>query len=126
MENEKNTLPEDSWFDNLLNPNSAEKEIEADEQAVSGSGLASIADMELEKILKESASENYDPVVEEALLTPEFSEEAPAEVPVEEPAPQMTADAPLEDAAEPISFEEEETPVADEAEASEEVAADAE
>lgn len=120
MENEKNTLPEDSWFDNLLNPNGAEKEIEADEHAVSGSGLSSIADMELEKILTESAAENYDSVAEDDLLASEPLETELPEEPMEEPSPEAAEEMSAEDAAAPCN--EEEAPTPDEAEASEEAA----
>lgn len=68
MENEKNIPPEDSWFDSLMSPEGSAEEIKADELAVSGSGLAQIGDMELEKILKEASSEEWDPAAAEALL----------------------------------------------------------
>ena len=68
MENEKKNLPEDSWFDSLLPPEGNAEEIQADELAVAGSGLAEIGDMELEKILKEASSEEWDPAAAEALL----------------------------------------------------------
>ena len=67
MENEKNKLPEDNWFDNLISPDGTAEEIKADELAVSGSGLTDIGDMELEKILKETSLNEADLTAEETL-----------------------------------------------------------
>lgn len=90
MENEKNNLPEDSWFDNLLPPEGSDQEIGADELAVAGSGLTNLGDMELEKILREAALEESDPVAEEMLLAPDsFDLEL---VSIEEPS-ELTAEA---------------------------------
>ena len=47
MENEKNKLPEDNWFDNLISPDGTAEEIKADEKSSTGSDLTDIGDMEL-------------------------------------------------------------------------------
>ena len=56
MENEKNNNPfEDSdWFDGLIDPAAGEDEIGTDEHAIADHDMASLSDIELEKIIQES------------------------------------------------------------------------
>lgn len=119
MEN-KNTpvQPDDnSWFDEWLKNDDPATEIGADEQALSGSGLTDISDMELERILRETAGEDWDPAVAEAIQPPvEFSEEeAPPEATLpeeevvgtdEEELPDVLIEDPEEDAPEDVYAQE--------------------
>jgi N-acetylglucosamine-6-phosphate deacetylase len=59
MENEKNTpQPEDNgWLDQWLTENTAQEELGPDESAISGAGLSDISDMEIEKIIQETAAD---------------------------------------------------------------------
>ena len=77
MENEKNNpQPEDSaWLEDWLKDIPTETELGPDESAISGAGLTDISDMELEKIIQETVSGNWEDPAEPA---PE------AEAPVEE------------------------------------------
>ena len=61
MENEKNTpQPEDNgWLDQWLTENTAQEELGPDESAISGAGLSDISDMEIEKIIQETAADDW-------------------------------------------------------------------
>ncbi len=90
MEKDKYTTPnpDNDWFEKLKNPKMPEKELKADEQAVSAHPMIDPADAELEKILRE--------VMEEA-RTP--APAAPAQPQPEPPAP-VQAESPAETEAE--------------------------
>jgi len=78
MDNKNNNtaLPDnDDWFDALLKTPEMGKELNADEQALSG--LPELSDMELEKILQEALAEDWQ----------ETENEVPQEVPAEEDVP---------------------------------------
>lgn len=89
MENEKNNPQEQDWFENLTIPADDVKEIGTDEQAVSAHDMSDLADMELDKIIKEAMSDEWDlsdienellsePAVEEVLspvIEPEYSDD---------------------------------------------------
>lgn len=92
MENEKNNpQPEDiSWLDQWLTEHTAEEEIGPDESAISGTGLTDMSDMELEKIIQETVSDDWsipepepEPVLDidlsdDAFYAPSESEDEPA------------------------------------------------
>lgn len=61
MENEKNTpQPEDNgWLDQWLTENTSQEELGPDESAISGAGLSDISDMEIEKIIQETAADDW-------------------------------------------------------------------
>ena len=61
MENEKIPLPEDdSWLDDFLAPSDSSEELSPDDQAMDSHGMDYISDMELEKIIQEALSEDWD------------------------------------------------------------------
>lgn len=110
MENDKFTTPDqDDWFEKLLNPQEPAKEISADEQAVSSHGMSTLADAELEKIIREALSEDWGmegsieaPEPEEAPVVPEpVPEEPEAQLPPE-PAPEEDAITAQEEAGEGV------------------------
>ena len=69
MENEKNTPQEQDWFADLTSPLAPIQEIGADEMAMAEHDMSSIEDMELEKIMKEAMSDEWDiPDIETVLM----------------------------------------------------------
>ena len=62
MENEKNLHPEEEqdWFAGLTSPLPKAEEISADESAMAQHDMSNLADMELEKIIKEAMSDEWD------------------------------------------------------------------
>lgn len=68
--------PENDWFQQLEAPAEAMEEIGADEHAVSSHEMASIADMELEKIMQEAMSDEWDLAAIEREILSEPIEEA--------------------------------------------------
>ena len=76
---------DNDWFEKLKNPKMPEKELKADEQAVSAHDMIDPADAELEKILREVMAESRKP-----------APAVPAEPQPEPPAPAQ-AEAPEED-----------------------------
>ncbi|MBQ7330994.1 MAG: endolytic transglycosylase MltG [Oscillospiraceae bacterium] len=61
MEKDKFQTPnqDDDWFENLINPAKKSEEIQIDEEAVSPHQMSDLADAELERILKEALSEDW-------------------------------------------------------------------
>ena len=76
MENEKNFDAEQDWFEELTAPVDEAPEIGTDEHAVADHDMSDLADMELEKIIREAMSDEWD-MPEEEPIQPE--EEAPME-----------------------------------------------
>lgn len=92
MENEKQIPPEDNgWLDQWLADHESQQEIGPDEDALIGSGLSDLADMELEKILQEAVSENWG--AEESAESVELAE-APEEPAAATPETPETASPP--------------------------------
>lgn len=91
MEDKK--LPEfpddDKWLEELLSTPELGAQIGADEQAVSAAGLTDPSDLELEKIIQETLSENWG-VEQEQTHLPESKVSTPEEDVTPEPAPQTT------------------------------------
>lgn len=85
MDNEnKKDLPEQDWFDQFLSPDTGHQEIGTDESAVSAHGMSDLSDMELEKIMHEAMSEEWDlDASEEAILEDPTPEEYPDALPDE-------------------------------------------
>ncbi len=80
MDNEKTNNPQSSdWFDNLIVPSDSSDEIGTDEQAVSAHGMSDLADMELDKIIQEALSDDWDAsaIEHEFLSEPEPEPEEP-------------------------------------------------
>ena len=98
MDNEKNNdLENQDWFEGLLDPQDDTPEIGTDEHAVAAHEMSDLADMELDKIMHEAMSDEWDlsvienellsePAVEEALppVEPEYSDDG---MPVDEEGP---------------------------------------
>ena len=97
MEHDKFTTPnqDDDWFESLMNPKQPEKEIAADEHAVSGHGMSNLADAELEKIIREALSEDWG--MEGSIEAPEQEQQASAEITPQEPVEELPAE-PVEEA----------------------------
>lgn len=75
---DNNKFNEDAaWFDDLLKQPEVNSEIGPDEQAVNAAGLSSIPDAELEQILRETLGDDW-------------SDDEPAQVPEDAPAPDMS------------------------------------
>lgn len=70
--NSADALGENDWFDDILKTPEGGKEIEADSHAET-MGLSNLADMELEKIIQETLSDDWTSLDDEALL-PEIEE----------------------------------------------------
>lgn len=93
MENEKNNPQEQDWFEGLTSPIPSSDEIGTDEQAMADHNMSNIADMELDKIMREAMSDEWDltdietellnePAVEEPSASseePVYSDEPEAE-----------------------------------------------
>lgn len=60
MDNEQKNDQSQKWFDDLLPPPETGEEIGADESAVASHGMSELADLELEKIMQEAMSEQWD------------------------------------------------------------------
>lgn len=100
MENEKNNPQEQDWFENLTDPADEAQEIGTDEHAVSAHGMSDLADMELDKIIHEAMSDEWDLSAIENELLSEPAEEEPA-APAAEPEYYDGGEAPVEDEEEP-------------------------
>lgn len=92
MDNEKINGQGESndWFDNLLTPPETGDEISADEQAVSAHGMGSLSDMELDRIMQEAMSDEWDldAIIAEESIGDSIPPEEPYDVSMpEEPAP---------------------------------------
>ncbi len=72
---EDKTLPDptenENWLDGLLTPAPAGEEIGADEQALNAAGLTPPSDLDLEKIIQETLSEDWEQPPQSAPDTPE-------------------------------------------------------
>ena len=79
MENEKNNSPLDDsgWFDGLTDPAAGSEEISTDEHAIADHDMASLSDIELEKIIQETLSEDWG--LEDIAPEPEPQPEIPAD-----------------------------------------------
>lgn len=78
MENEKNNPQEQDWFEGLSSPADSAPEIGTDEHAVADHDMSDLADMELEKIMKEAMSDEWDLSQIENELLSEPAVEEPA------------------------------------------------
>ena len=78
MDNEnKNTPQEQDWFDSLVIPAKDAVEIGADESAIAEHDMSDLADMELDKIMQEAMSDEWDlSAIEHDYLSEPASEEA--------------------------------------------------
>ncbi|MDD6199668.1 MAG: endolytic transglycosylase MltG [Firmicutes bacterium] len=71
MENEKNNGLPDDWFEDLLTAPDTGEEIGTDEQAVSSHAMTGLSDLELEKIMQEAMSDDWDIPLTEAEPEPQ-------------------------------------------------------
>ena len=71
MENEKNSGLPDDWFEDLLTAPDTGEEIGTDEQAVSSHAMTGLSDLELEKIMQEAMSDDWDIPLTEAEPEPQ-------------------------------------------------------
>lgn len=94
--NGQKPIPEENsdWFDDLLAAPETGEEISADESAVSAHGMSSLSDVELEKIMQEAMSDDWDidEILAQDMLTDPTLDENPSEIPSEDPPQEPDAD----------------------------------